>query len=67
MKIKKIPFQDEIDIHINPQEMAVSKKHVDNGSPPQNKDLKIRIEVEKIFIKNKITLSKRKKTNFKKY
>ena len=48
LKNKTIHFLDEIDIHINPQEMAVSKKQVENGSPQKNKDPKIRIEVDKI-------------------
>ena len=45
----RIPFLDEIDIHINPQEMAVSKKQNENGSPPKNKDPKLKMEVDKIY------------------
>ena len=45
LKNKAIPFLDEIDIHINPQEMAVSKKQVENGSPPKNKDTKISFRI----------------------
>ena len=50
LKNKTIPFLDEIDIHINPQEMAVSKKQVENGSPPKNKDTKIKIEVDNFTV-----------------